>query len=75
MELLINFIESLLSKHQGNFEVSMRGSDFIFGSIQLLYYKCHKVNFRSGSSYINSLDWIRNKKATLNLKNKDDKCF
>ena len=75
MELLINFFESLLSKHQGNFEASMRGSDFIFGSIQLLYYKCHKVNFRSGSSYINSLDWIRNKKATLNLKNKDDQCF
>ena len=23
----------------------MRGSEFIFNSVQLLYYKCHKANF------------------------------
>ena len=25
--------------------------------------------------YIDSLDWIKKKKATINQKNKDDKCF
>ena len=36
-------------------------------------YKCNKVNFRRGGSYIDSPDWI--KKATINPKNTDDKCF
>ena len=40
-----------------------------------MYYKCHKVNFKRGGSYIYSPDWIKNKKATINPKNEDDKCF
>ena len=40
-----------------------------------LYYKCHKINLNRGGSYIDSLDWIKNKKATINAVNDDDKCF
>ena len=40
-----------------------------------LYYNCHKVNFRRGASYIDSPDWIKKKKATINPKNTYDKCF
>ena len=32
--------ESLHSRYQGNLETSMRRSDFIFDSVQLMYYKC-----------------------------------
>ena len=53
----------------------MRGSDFIFDSVQLMYYKCHKVNLKHGGSYIDFPDWIKKKKATINSKNMDDKCF
>ena len=53
----------------------MRESDFIFDSVQLMYYKCHKVNYRRRGSYIYSTDWIKKKKATINPKNADDKCF
>ena len=53
----------------------MRGSDFIFDSVQLLHYKCHKIDFKSSGSYINSPDWIKKKKATINSKNTDDKFF
>ena len=53
----------------------MKGSDFIFDSVQLIYYKCHKLSFKRGCSYIDSPDWIKNKKATINPKNGDDKCF
>ena len=53
----------------------MEGSEFISDSLQLMYYKCHKVSFRCGASYIDSLDRIKKKKATINPKNKDDKCF
>ena len=39
-----------------------------------MYYKCHKINFRRGGSYIDSPDLIK-KKAKINPKNTDDKCF
>ena len=40
-----------------------------------MHYRCHKVNFRRGGSYIDSPDWIKMKKATTNPKKKDAKCF
>ena len=40
----------------------MRESDFIFDSVQLMYYKCHKVNFRRGGSYIDPPDLIKKAK-------------
>ena len=45
-----------LSRYQNNFETSMRRNNFIFDPVQLLYYKCHKVNFRRGGSYVDSPD-------------------
>ena len=54
----------------------MRGSEFVFDYVLLLYYKCHKISFNSGESCTDSPDWTKNKKATINLINKkDDKCF
>ena len=41
----------------------MKGSDFIFDSVQLIYYKCHRGNFKRGGSYIDSLDWIKKEKS------------
>ena len=67
--------ESLLSRYQSDLETSTTGSDFIFDSFQLLYYKCHKTNLIRGGSYIESPDWIKNIKVTINPKNKNDKCF
>ena len=32
----------------------MTARDFISDSVQLMYYKCHKVKFRHGHSYIDS---------------------
>ena len=53
----------------------MKGSNFISDSVQLMYYKCHKVSFIRGDLYIDSPDWIKNKKATIDPKNTDDdKC-
>ena len=74
-EFINELFESLLSRYQIGLETSMRGSDFIFDSVQLLYYKCHKINFKLGGSYIDSPGWIEKKKATINPNNEDDKCF
>ena len=52
----------------------MKGSDFIFDSVQHLYYKCDKANFRHSGSCVASADWIK-KKIAISPKKKDDKCF
>ena len=41
---------------------SMKGNEFVFNYVHLLYYKCHKINPNLGRSDINSSDWITNKK-------------
>ena len=40
----------------------MKGSGFIFDCVHSSYYKCHKINFEPGGSYIDSPDWIKKKK-------------
>ena len=56
-------------------EISIKGSDFIFDCVNFLHYKCHKISLKRGGSNINSLDRIKNKKATINLINDDNKDF
>ena len=54
----------------------MKGSEFVFDYAQLLYYKCHKINPNRGGSYIDSPDWIKSKKATINpINEKYNKSF
>ena len=53
----------------------MRVSEFVFDNVDLLYYKRHKISLNRGGSYIDSPKWLKNKKATINPKNNDDKCF
>ena len=74
-EVVNELFEQLFSRYQAGLETSMTGSDFIFDSVQLLYYKCHKINFKRDGSYMDSKDWIKKKKVTINLKHTEDKCF
>ena len=74
-EVIEEIFESRLSRYQIGLETSMKGSDFIFDSVQLLYCKCHKISFKRDRSYIDSPDWIKKIKATIKPINKDDRCF
>ena len=65
-EIVDGLLEWLRSIYQVNLEISMRWSDFIFQSVQLMYCQCHKVSFRRGGSYIDSLEWTKKKKITIN---------
>ena len=70
-EIVDEHFESLRSRYQGNLETSIRESDFIFDSVKLMYYKCHKVNFRRCGSCIDSPGCIkRNKKTNISEKYK-----
>ena len=68
-EVIKDISDSFKNKYQNNFE-SMKGNEFVFDYINLLYYKCLKVNPNHGGSYIGSLEWIKNKKAAINSINK-----
>ena len=45
-EVVDKLFKLLLSRYQRSLEISMMGSGFIFDSVQLLYFKCHNINFR-----------------------------
>ena len=71
----VRFLDSLKNRYQNNLE-SMKRSELVCDYVQLLYYKCHKINPDCSGSYISSPDWIKTKKATINPSNiKDNKCF
>ena len=56
-----DFLIHLKNRSQNNLQ-SREVVSFVFDYVQLLYYKCHKINLNCGGSYIDSLDWIKNKK-------------
>ena len=43
-EVIKELFESLLNRYPIGLEMSMRGSDYIFDYVHLLYCKCHKIN-------------------------------
>ena len=74
-EAIEDLFHSLKNRYQNNLE-SMESSEFLFDYVHLLYYKRHKISPNRGGSYIDSRDWIKNKKATINpINKKDNKCF
>ena len=75
-EVIEEIFKSILSRYQIGLEKSIKGSDLIFDFVKLLYYKCNKTNFNRSGSYIDSTDWIKNRKAAINPINKNNnKCF
>ena len=74
-EVIEDFFESLLKRYQIVHETLRKGSDFIFNCVHLLYYISHKINLNRVGLYVDSPDWIKNKKATKYLVNDSDKCF
>ena len=74
-DIINEFFNSFFRRCQEGLETKMKGSDFVFNRVDLLYYKLHKISLNRGGSYIDSTDWIKNKKATINPKNEDKECF
>ena len=60
-KVIDELFKSLKNRYQNNLE-SIKGSEFVFDNVDLLYYKCHKINPNRGGSYIDSPDSIKTKK-------------
>ena len=66
-KVIEKLFESLKKKkNQSKLEESLKGSEFVFDYIHLLRYKCYRINPNFGGLYIDSPDWIKNKKAAIN---------
>ena len=74
-KIIEELFESLLQKYQEGLEEKMRGSEFVFDSIDLFLYNLHKISLNRGRSYLDSFIWLKTKKATINPKNNESKCF
>ena len=71
-EVIDRLFDTILQRFQRAIETSERGSEFIFKNVDLLYYYFHKIHMRRGEVYIDSFEWMKNKKAKINPKNIDD---
>ena len=74
-EIIESLFRSLLQKYQDNLNEKMRGSDFIFNGVNYLFYDFNRISISKGGSYIESPEWLKDKKSTINQKNNDYKCF
>ena len=74
-EIIEKLSEFLLKNCKKDLEEPMRESEFVLDSINLLYYHLQKIGLKRGGSYIDSPEWLKNKKATINPENNDDNCF
>ena len=57
-EVIEEFFKSLLQRYQENLEERMRGSEFVFDGVNVLYYDLNKISLNRGGSYIDSPAWI-----------------
>ena len=67
-EFIEKLLESLLERYQEGLEESMRESEFVFDSVDALYYNLNNIRLSSGGSYTDSQS-LKNGKTTINPKN------
>ena len=73
--ILIEIFSSFLHTYQQELKM-IKGSDFVFKSVDLLDYKLHRVRLKIDGSYMKSPEWILHKEATIKPKNEnDDECL
>ena len=74
-DIINELFKSFSKRYQEKLETKMKGSNFVFESVDWLYYGLHKISLNKGGSYIDSPKWLTNKGATINPENKDNECF
>ena len=75
-KILDELLSSLYEKYQVDLTTSRTSSSFVFESVEECNMHLHKIDLRRGASYIDTPDWIKNKKCVINPKNINDVyCF
>ena len=74
-DIIKGLFNSFLNNYQKEETILRNGSRFVFESVELLSYNVHQTSLKRRKSNIKSPEWLINKRATINPKNKDNKCF
>ena len=72
-DIIREMFDSFLYNYQKELK-NIKGSDFVFESVDLLDYKLHRVRLKRGGSYIKSPKWLLHKRAAINpnIENDDE---
>ena len=68
-DVIKELFKTFLQRYQEGLQEKMKGSDFEFDGVNLLYYDFNKISLNRGAK------WIKDKKSAINPKNNDYKCF
>ena len=74
-ETIKSLFQSFIQRYEESLQNKMKGSDFEFDGINFLYNDFNKTSIYRGGTYIDSPKWLKDKRSTINPKNKDNKCF
>ena len=74
-DIIKELFESFKKRCEEGLEKKIEGSQFVSESVDLLYYILHRISLNRDGSYVDSPEWLKNKRATIIPKNKDSECF
>ena len=74
-DIIKELFKYFLNNSQEEEAILRNERSFVFESADLFSCSIHKISLQIGKSYIKSPEWLINKRATTNAKNKDNKCF
>ena len=75
-EMIGQLLTSLHEKFDDDLVLSREGSSFVYESVEECNMHFHKIDLCRGASFIDTPEWLKNKKATINPQNANNAyCF
>ena len=75
-EILEQLLTSFYNKYQDDLQLSCETSSFVYESVEECNIHFHKIDLRRGTSFIDTPEWLKHKKAIINPQNKNNVyCF
>ena len=75
-EISGQLLTSLYKKFEDDLELSGESSSFVYESVEECNIHFHKIDLRRGASFIDTPEWLKHKKVTINPQNENNVyCF
>ena len=75
-EILEQLLTSLHERYQDDLQLSCETSSFVYESVEECNINFHEIDLRRGTSFIDTPEWLKHKKAIINPQNKNNVyCF
>ena len=58
-DVIKELFKSFFQRYQESLQENLRGSEFEFDGVNLLYFDFNKISLNRGGSYIESAKWIK----------------